>query len=99
MTAADAEGPAPVSLTVLAVHGLPDENTRPESQLEPIKDELRLEASDWRDHIWCPDTRPFAVARRVVHRLGRREFASYFTDYSGTEAPGFVRDPEPFTRG
>jgi hypothetical protein len=93
VTLADVEGPAPSAFTVLAVHGLPEEGVPPETQLEPIKQAFQLPASSWHDHIWCRDPTRMSVGR-VVRRLTRREFATYYTDREWTEAD---RDPEPFT--
>lgn len=76
MTLADVESPA---LTILAVHGLPDEGVDPTSQLDPIRQALHLEPSFWHDHVWCVGTSKMPLGR-VVRRLSRREFASFSTD-------------------
>lgn len=94
MTPVEDEPLPAAALTVLAVHGLPDRDSNPRDQLQPIREALQLDPSNWHDHVWCPITTGVALGR-VALRLGDEQFpfAAHCTD---RDPPYTDRNPEPF---
>lgn len=96
MTPVEDEPRSPGALTVFAVHGLPDKNSNPPDQLEPLRVALNIDQANWRDHVWCSDTSGRALAHTVLTPLRdpNVDFAAHRVFH---EPPYNDQDPPPFT--